>query len=217
MSDSKFNSIVNEIRNILRKDGITNMDSVNHCVAFYILRIIDETLCDKLSIPKKFIFDNFNKNENGVLLKRDELFAKFYTPSNIDNPDDPCFVYYLINVFNMNEIGEFKLKKESSFEEIFELLKKIDVNELVNSFDIVGMIYENHLASGSNNARDLGQFFTHRKVIKFMIDLCDPKIKPNGEIESILDPSMGTGGFLTMATKYLKNKYNNIEDRKSVV
>jgi len=208
---SNFSSILGEIRNILRKDGITNMDSVNHCVAFYILRAMNEELCEKLSIPKQYIFDTFDQDENGNLLDSNKLFAKFYTPSNIDNVDGTginCFVYYLMNVFNMNEIGEYKLKKVNSFKEIFDLLKRLNVSELNKTYDIVGLIYEHHLATGSTNARDLGQFFTHRLVIKYMIELCEPKLLPNGEIETILDPTMGTGGFLTMAAKYLNSKYN---------
>ena len=30
-----------------------------------------------------------------------------------------------------------------------------------------------------------------------------------GEIETIIDPTMGTGGFLTMSVKYLNEKYKN--------
>jgi type I restriction-modification system DNA methylase subunit len=215
-----FNSILTEIRNILRKDGITNMDSVNHCVAFYILRIMDEALCEKLDIPTKFVFKNFDKDENDKPLDSANLFAKFYTPSNLEdeqNKDKPeeehnyCFVYYLMNVFNMNEIGEYKLKKVNSFVYIYEQLKKINLEDLTNTYDVVGLIYENHLATGSTSARDLGQFFTHRLVIKFMIELCEPKLKANGEIESIIDPTMGTGGFLTMAAKYLNKKYPSLD------
>ena len=49
----------------------------------------------------KFIFEKFDKDENGKLLTRDKLFAKFYTPSNIEDEADPCFVYYLINICKM--------------------------------------------------------------------------------------------------------------------
>ena len=58
--------------------------------------------------------------------------------------------------------------------------------------------------------RDLGQYFTNREVIKYMIKLCEPKLKKNGDIESILDPSMGTGGFLSMSIKHLNKKHKNI-------
>jgi type I restriction enzyme M protein len=39
-----------------------------------------------------------------------------------------------------------------------------------------------------------------------MINLCDLKLN-----ETILDPTCGTGGFLSMSIKYLNNKYNNID------
>ena len=42
-----------------------------------------------------------------------------------------------------------------------------------------------------------------------MIKLCDPILKENGEIETILDPTCGTGGFLSMSIKYLNKTYNN--------
>ena len=56
--------------------------------------------------------------------------------------------------------------------------------------------------------RDLGQYYTNRLVINYMIKLCDPKMNKKGKIETILDPTMGTGGFLTMSIKYLNEKYN---------
>ena len=37
--------IVNKIRDILRKEGITGMDSINHCIAFLVCRMLNEDLC----------------------------------------------------------------------------------------------------------------------------------------------------------------------------
>ena len=45
-----FISKINEVRDILRKDGITGMESITHCVAFYILRNLSNELCIKLII-----------------------------------------------------------------------------------------------------------------------------------------------------------------------
>ena len=54
--------------------------------------------------------------------------------------------------------------------------------------------------------RDLGQYYTHDLVIKFMIDLCKPNLN-----EVIIDPTAGTGGFLTMTIKYLEANFDNID------
>ena len=50
--------IIGQIRNILRKEGITGMDSINHCIAFLVCRLLDEDLCNKVGISTTFTFDN---------------------------------------------------------------------------------------------------------------------------------------------------------------
>ena len=199
-----FKSKINAVRDILRKDGVTGIDSITHCVAFYILRNLDIELCGTLTIPVKFAYCNFNKDDNGTILDHGKLFEKFYLPSR---PMD-CFVGILANKFKFKAIKQFGIKTSRYLESIFNIFAGIDPKTLNCNCDIVGTIYEIHLATGTSGSgmRDLGQYFTHRKVIKFMIELCDPKVI-NGHIETILDPSMGTGGFLTMATKYL-NEHN---------
>ena len=199
-----FKSKINAVRDILRKDGVTGIDSITHCVAFYILRNLDIELCKKLNISVKFAYCNFNKDDNGTNLDHGKLFEKFYLPSR---PMD-CFVGILANKFKFKAIKQFGIKTSRYLESIFNIFEGIDPKTLNCNCDIVGTIYEIHLATGTSGSgmRDLGQYFTHRKVIKFMIELCAPKVV-NGHIETILDPSMGTGGFLTMATKYL-NEHN---------
>jgi len=204
---NSFIAKINEVRDILRKDGITGMDSITHCVAFYILRNLTNDLCIKLDIPEHFSYDKFNKDENGTLLCKDKLFEKFYKQRSTE-----CFVYVLVNKFNFKPIKNFAIKTSLYLEKIFKCFETINPEQLNIDCDIVGTIYEIHLATGATGQgmRDLGQYFTHRKVIKYMVELCDPKVKSDGSIETILDPSMGTGGFLTMATKYLSANNSNI-------
>ena len=203
-----FITKINEVRDILRKDGITGMDSITHCVAFYVLRNLNNELCIKLNIPNTYIYDKFNKEDDGVtLLCKDKLFEKFYKPGS-----NECFVFILVNTFKYKPIKNFAIKTSLYLERIFKCFETINPELLNMNYDIVGVIYEIHLATGATGQgmRDLGQYFTHRKIIKFMVELCNPKVKPNGLIESILDPSMGTGGFLTMATKFLNENNANI-------
>lgn len=47
----------------------------------------------------------------------------------------------------------------------------------------------------------LGQFFTPVAVKDLMVKLINPQIHPDGKIDTIGDPTMGTGGFLI---SYLK-------------
>jgi type I restriction-modification system DNA methylase subunit len=202
-----FNSKINEVRDVLRKDGVTGIDSINHCVAFYILRNLTVELCDKFGIDYKYAFVNFNKDENGVLLDEHKLFEKFYKKGVQD-----CFLGVLISKIQFRPIRQFGIKTSAYLEKIFNIFTSIDIDNANIDYDVIGLIYEIHLATGTTGSgmRDLGQYFTHRKVIKFMVELCKPEFV-DGRMETILDPSMGTGGFLTMATKYLNEHHDNID------
>ncbi|MGV4858612.1 N-6 DNA methylase, partial [Acetobacter senegalensis] len=57
---------------------------------------------------------------------------------------------------------------------------------------------------GTNLRGDRGQYFTPRGPIKLMVSMLDPK--PH---ERVLDPSCGTGGFLTAALAHLAHKFES--------
>ena len=61
--------------------------------------------------------------------------------------------------------------------------------------------------------KDLGQYFTDRQLIDYLVKLCDPKVI-DGKIETIYDGASGTGGFLTQAINYLNNKSKKIQSSR---
>lgn len=87
--------------------------------------------------------------------------------------------------------------KEASFEAIVE---KLQVYNLSNTADDVkGIAFEKFL--GRTFRGELGQFFTPRTIVNFIIDILDPQ---EGEI--ICDPCCGSGGFLIRAFEYIREK-----------
>lgn len=204
---NQFESTITSIRNILRVEGITGLDSINHCVALLVSRYLTIEKCSEFEIPLEFAFENFLKNKDGTKCDDQTAIAKFYT----QNGEEDCLFVYLQDKLNFNTF-KFKINAPLNFLKIYEKLEEINISNLFDKIDIVGAIYELHLKTGTTGSgmRDLGQYFTNREVIKYMIKLCDPKLKKNGDIESILDPSMGTGGFLSMSIKHLNKKHKNI-------
>jgi len=204
---NQFETTITSIRNILRVEGITGLDSINHCVALLVSRYLTIEKCSEFEIPLEFAFENFLKNKDGTKCDDQIAIAKFYT----QNADVDCLFVYLQDKLNFNTF-KFKINAPLNFLKIYEKLEDINISNLFDKIDIVGAIYELHLKTGTTGSgmRDLGQYFTNREVIKYMIKLCDPKLKKNGEIESRLDPSMGTGGFLSMSIKHLNKKHKNI-------
>ena len=204
---NQFESIITSIRNILRIEGITGLDSINHCIAFIIVRYLNIDKCTEFQIPLEFAFENFLKNSDGSLIDDQTAIGKFYNK----NAEIDCLYCYLHDKLNFNSF-KFKINAPLNFLNIYKKLADINIDSLYNRIDIVGAIYELHLKTGTTGSgmRDLGQYFTNREVIKYMIKLCNPILKLNGEIETILDPSMGTGGFLSMSIKHLNKNHPDI-------
>lgn len=71
--------------------------------------------------------------------------------------------------------------------------------------DIYGDMYE-YLLSKLSQAGTSGQFRTPRHIIEFLVAV----IAPN-KGETILDPAVGTAGFLVKAFEYLKKQYTSAE------
>lgn len=68
-------------------------------------------------------------------------------------------------------------------------------------------LYENMLREMRDAAGDSGEFYTPRPIIKFMVSVVDPKLG-----ETILDPAVGTGGFLVEAYEHLKQQCKTTND-----
>ena len=72
-------------------------------------------------------------------------------------------------------------------------------------------LYETMLREMRDAAGDSGEFYTPRPVVRFMVEVTDPKL---GEI--ILDPACGTGGFLVEAMSHLEKQCKTVEDRETL-
>ena len=66
-------------------------------------------------------------------------------------------------------------------------------------YDIVGAAYEVYV--GSHLKGDRGQYFTHRLIVQLLVRLVDPS-----ERDILLDPAMGSGGFLIAAMRHVTHK-----------
>lgn len=84
---------------------------------------------------------------------------------------------------------------EATFRRIVKELERFDLAKTGD--DIKGLAFERFL--GTTFRGELGQFFTPRPVVEFMVDLLDPK-----EGELICDPAAGSGGFLIRAFEHVR-------------
>ena len=90
--------------------------------------------------------------------------------------------------------------KEASFEAIVKELEVYNLSRTAD--DVKGIAFEKFL--GKTFRGELGQFFTPRTIVDFMVALLDPE---EGEI--ICDPCCGSGGFLIKTFEYVREKIEN--------
>ena len=75
----------------------------------------------------------------------------------------------------------------------------------------LGALYESMLREMRDAAGDSGEFYTPRPVVRFMVQVTDPRLG-----ETVLDPASGTGGFLVESYNHLAAQVQTVEDRKAL-
>ncbi len=75
----------------------------------------------------------------------------------------------------------------------------------------LGALYESMLREMRDAAGDSGEFYTPRAVVRFMVEVTDPRLG-----ETVLDPASGTGGFLVEAFSHLEKQVRTVADRKKL-
>jgi type I restriction enzyme M protein len=106
-----------------------------------------------------------------------------------DNPIDSLFdqtkrFYRIDRIFAQDDRINLR---PATVEKIVEMLQKYDLS--ATSTDIKGIAFERFL--GRTFRGEIGQFFTPRSIVEFMVRMLEPK-----EGDVICDPASGSGGFL---------------------
>jgi restriction endonuclease S subunit len=197
-----FKSAVIRIRDILRGPGvsITGMDSMRHICLYLLSRYMTRAKVASLEVPLEFAWENLietAQTKNGGVQKALDSFF---------HSEEDCLVRHFDRLFGTDKFS-FDINNPQKHKEILEILNGVIMEDVDCQMDILGWVYEQHLKTGSSAARDLGQFFTDRFICEYMTELCKPGFKSAGVPESVCDPTMGTGGFLTAFVKSYKKHH----------
>lgn len=94
--------------------------------------------------------------------------------------------------------------KASKLKEIINKLDSVDLSTI--DTDIKGDAFEYFIEKYNSTNNDLGEYFTPRHLVKFLVDILKPKFG-----EKIYDPFCGTGGMLIKSFEYIYDKLENEE------
>ena len=211
--------IVKSARKIMRQDTGTGSDELRILQLGWMLflkvfsdkdkelELIDE---DYISpIPDELHWDAWASDDEGIT--GDELLKfvdgkLFPTLADLDVSTGNKRALLVREVFDNNYNY---MKSGIHLRQVINKLNEIDFN---NSKDkqVFGQIYETFLGE-LQSAGTLGEFYTPRAVTELLTEMTDPK---HGE--KVLDPSCGTGGFLTAALEHLKDSASNVQEREEI-
>jgi len=140
--------------------------------------------------------------------QRQNLFTKAFLETQLgDDPLNDLFEKTKRHYANDALFGpdeKINLRPETG-KAIVELLERYNLSD--TSEDIKGIAFERFL--GRTFRGEIGQFFTPRPVVEFMIRMLEPK---EGEI--ICDPASGSGGFLIRFFELVREQIHASADQE---
>lgn len=94
-----------------------------------------------------------------------------------------------------------------------DILNKINGIRFSASEEIhtLSHLYESMLREMRDAAGDAGEFYTPRPVVRFMVQVTDPRLG-----ETVLDPACGTGGFLVETYDHIAPRVATPDQRRSL-
>ena len=101
------------------------------------------------------------------------------------------------------------MKSGINLRKVLNKLNEIDFN-IAKDRHAFGELYETILKE-LQSAGKSGEFYTPRAITEFICTMMNPQLG-----EKILDPSCGTGGYLSAAVEHLKKQAKSVEERESI-
>ena len=188
--EDEFAALLHQCHNVIR-----NREKKDPVAAF------DETA--KILFVKVFVERELKRRQ-----RRKNLFTVEFLEEQIaDNPLEDLFRrtkehYQADRIFAEDE--RLDLKPATGIE-IVRLLERYNLSD--TSEDIKGIAFERFL--GKTFRGEIGQFFTPRPIVEFMVRMVDPQ---DGEV--ICDPASGSGGFLIRFFEIVREKILADVDRQ---
>ena len=194
-TSEEFRKLLTKCHNIIRNnDKLSPEAAFDEISKVLFIKIRYERESDEGQIFSK---DRFVKNRKSYEALNKEMGVNDAKPFYQNLFDKTKNQFAKDGLFEPNDTIKIK---EASFEAIVKELEVYNLSRTAD--DVKGIAFEKFL--GKTFRGELGQFFTPRTIVDFMVALLDPE---EGEI--ICDPCCGSGGFLIKAFEYVREKIEN--------
>lgn len=205
----KFEKLLHKLHNILRSEGVVGIQALLDISNIIAIKLLEQRI-DEFKLPAICKFSNIIKTvKKGDKAKINELMNE----NEDGTAENTVFDEMSKNEYTKMGFSPPNYKKSITFQKLVTTIaEELGEKPLTNfNYDAFGTAYE-HFIKTELRGKVLGQFFTNRKVVKFMIE---ELLKPT-KGEKIYDPACGTGGFLIYSFNYLVEKYPSEKDKKTI-
>jgi type I restriction enzyme M protein len=218
-----ISSIIKNVRNIMRQDRGVSGDAqrLEQLGWLLFLKILDdkdqelELIRDRYKsvIPEKFQWRHWAADAEGITGEELILFIDhptdglFATLKNLKAPHAPQRAALVKEVFGGSNNY---MKSGYELRKVINQLNGFDFN---NSDDrhVFGTVYESILVE-LRDAGNKGEYYTPRAITQLMTQMTAPRLG-----EKVLDPAAGTGGFLSAAIDYIREKEVRTLDDEAIL
>lgn len=207
---------IHKIHNFMRNNGFGyGKRALEIFSVFYGLKLIENKL-NNLNLDKGEIqilsFNNllkYSENRNNKNL--------FNTPNPVTEKIDEILDCIQDSKNLMNDLKKYILydvptKKQGITEKTWCLLIKM-INDVPAGYEngrvnLSGKVYEYFIGRDQTAISELGAYFTDRHITNFIFEeLIKPSLNKKNELEKMIDPFGGSGGFTLGYVNYIIEKY----------
>lgn len=101
------------------------------------------------------------------------------------------------------------MRKGTLLKQVINKINEIDFNASKDRHAF-NEIYE-RLLKGLQSAGNFGEMYTPRALTEFIVEMVNPQVG-----ESVLDPAVGTGGFLVHTLEHMRKQVKSIKDEQKI-
>jgi len=202
-------NVIKSLQNIMWRDQGVSGDAqrIEQLGWMISLKILDdkdkelELLNDKYAsvIPSKFQWRNWAGNPEGITGDELKEFVDAKLIPALKNLDISTGNKRALIVHEIFDGTNNYMKDGTVIRQVLNKLNEIDFNSSEDRH-VFGDIYETILKDLQSSGK-YGEFYTPRAITEFITETINPRLG-----EKVLDPSCGTGGFLTSAIENIRRQ-----------
>lgn len=199
-TDEAISGFINRMRRNTKESLLKAFDHCHNIVRNND-KLSPEAAFDEIS-KVMFIKMMYERKPDGELIFSNEKFLKDEKNFLVENKNGDYIAFLFDEVkkyfadSDLYEEHDYVRICRKSFTSILKELEVIDFYDMTE--DVKGVAFESLV--GKTFRGELGQFFTPRQVVNYMIEVLDIQ-----EGEAVCDPCCGSGGFLIRAFEYVQD------------